>query len=66
MDKISRREFIRVSALAAAGAAAIACAPQQTAVEEPTAAPKACGRGFRSPQSPAHAPPAFVSFVPAW
>ncbi|MBN1643037.1 MAG: ABC transporter substrate-binding protein [Anaerolineae bacterium] len=37
MDKISRREFIRVSALAAAGVAVAACA--KTAEPEPTTAP---------------------------
>jgi len=45
MSKINRREFLRLSALASAGVAVVACArtaePTQASQEEPTAAPKA-------------------------
>jgi maltose-binding protein MalE len=40
MNTVSRREFLRLGAIALAGSMAAACAPKETAAPEPTAAPK--------------------------
>ena len=53
LEKISRREFIRVSALAVAGVAAAACAKTPEPPKSPTAEPKVSERVVREEEATA-------------
>jgi len=57
MEKITRRDFVRLSATAAAGALVAACAPQTVVVEAPTATPKPAEAAPTATPQPAAAEP---------